>query len=357
MARSRRDRPERTQKSSAKPAAKPQGKKPDTKPEPAPKKARGKAAAEPLQFHRLCLRIPDHTQEEQAKITESVKALGLIEPIVLLDGEILDGRGRYRACLEAKVAPRFVDWWSLPESTTMTPEEYVLAKNFDRRNLDDAGCLVVFANYLRGEPSKPDAWFVKHLHLAPATVKKMRAELDATGEVPDPGYRTSADGAVRPTSHAKAKEGDKRKKEPDKKKGDYPAAPPDAGDAWEPGADEASDLAAADAHKAEFTESGDRVPAHLADVFGDPFYKDAAEVMRRWARHVRSRPDTYVRLVHNKAFLEHLRNATKALEFSAPCRVCDDCDGNGTTGNGPCDECLTTGWVSQGEAEAKEFTQ
>lgn len=354
MARSRRNRPDRNPKPAEK-AEKNHKPKPDPKPAPA-KKARGKAADEPLQFHPICLRIPDHTPQEQANITESVKANGLIEPIVLLDGMILDGRGRYRACLEAKVSPRFVDWWSLPESTTMTPDEYVLAKNFDRRNLNDAGCKFVFTSYLRDEPSKPDSWFVKHLHLAPATVKKLRAELDATGEVPDPGYRTTADGAVRPTSHAKAKEGDKRKKEPEKKD-DYPAAPPDAGDAWEPGADEAADLAAADAHKAEFTDSGDRVPAHLADVFGDPFYKDATEVMRRWARHVRSRPDTYVRLVHNKAFLEHLKNAVKALEFSSPYCVCQNCDGSGTTGNGGCDECLTTGWVSQGEAEAKEFTE
>lgn len=361
MARSRRNRPEReakesTPKKNGRPAPKPAPPKEEPKPkgpERVKTKGKGKAAEERLTCHPVCLAIPKHDEPTLEGLTASIREVGLTDPIVLLDGQILDGRGRYECCLRAKVTPRFVDWRSLPESAVMTPLDFVLARNVHRRDLGDAGRTEAFRNVLTMEPSRPDSFFADHFRMAPATVKKMRAELDATGEVPDPGYRTMEDGTTRPARYEKHKEDDKRKKKPES----YPEPPPDAGDSWEPGADEEADRAAADAHKAEFTESGARVPAHLADIFGDPFYKDAADVMRRWTRHVKSRPDAYLRLLNGRAFLNHLQNAIKALEFASPYSVCEECDGTGTTGNGGCSECATTGWVSQGEAEAKEFTE
>lgn len=42
-----------------------------------------------------------------AELLESIKESGLELPILLCDGMILDGRNRYRACIEAGVAPEF----------------------------------------------------------------------------------------------------------------------------------------------------------------------------------------------------------------------------------------------------------
>lgn len=63
-------------------------------------------------------------------LAEDIRAHGLIEPIVLLDEQVLDGRNRLRACETAGVEPRFVEWEGVS-----SPTEYVLSANLHRRHL------------------------------------------------------------------------------------------------------------------------------------------------------------------------------------------------------------------------------
>ena len=71
----------------------------------------------------------------------SIAKNGLLEPIVMLDGAVLDGRNRLRACLGTKTPPRFVDY-----DKPMAAEEYVWAVNVERRHLtDDQKAAVVMA--------------------------------------------------------------------------------------------------------------------------------------------------------------------------------------------------------------------
>lgn len=65
-------------------------------------------------------------QELAADIAER----GLLEPITLLGGAVLDGRNRLRACALAKVEPRFTDW-----AGTGSPLAWVISKNVKRRHL------------------------------------------------------------------------------------------------------------------------------------------------------------------------------------------------------------------------------
>lgn len=69
-----------------------------------------------------------------AALVEDVRAHGLLEPIVLHDGLVLDGRNRLRACELAGVEPRFVEW--RPDG--MTPVEWVVSMNLHRRHLTTA---------------------------------------------------------------------------------------------------------------------------------------------------------------------------------------------------------------------------
>jgi hypothetical protein len=67
---------------------------------------------------------------ELATLTASVKAHGLLTPITLLDGKILDGRHRYHACLTARVVPTFAEY------SGNDPVGFVMAANLERRHLD-----------------------------------------------------------------------------------------------------------------------------------------------------------------------------------------------------------------------------
>jgi len=62
----------------------------------------------------------------------SIEQRGLLEPIVMLDGVVIDGRNRLRACLQSGVTPRFTNYeYSIPV------EEFIWTVNVDRRHLTD----------------------------------------------------------------------------------------------------------------------------------------------------------------------------------------------------------------------------
>ncbi len=103
-------------------------------------------------FHPLANLFPLIEGEAFEELVASIRENGQREPIILLDGRILDGRNRYRACLAAGVAPRLQ-----PLGEGVDPLRFVIDHNLRRRHLtDDQRRMVAarIANLGRGE--KPD---------------------------------------------------------------------------------------------------------------------------------------------------------------------------------------------------------
>ena len=86
-----------------------------------------------LPFHPAANLFPllEVESPEFGELVQDIREHGLLQPIVLCDGKILDGRNRYRACQHAGVEPRFVEW------SGDSPTAYVLSLNLHRRHLTD----------------------------------------------------------------------------------------------------------------------------------------------------------------------------------------------------------------------------
>lgn len=82
------------------------------------------------EFHPACLVFPPLPAAEFDALVADIAAHGLIHPIVMLDGLVLDGRNRLLACRQAGVQPRFTQWRG-----TGSPLAWAISANLQRRHL------------------------------------------------------------------------------------------------------------------------------------------------------------------------------------------------------------------------------
>lgn len=96
-------------------------------------------------IHPICKLMPEMTPAEYESLRKDVEKNGLLHPIVLHDGLILDGRHRYRACLDTGTEPRFETY------TGTDPAGLVWSENGTRRNLSTSQRALVAASFLEYE--------------------------------------------------------------------------------------------------------------------------------------------------------------------------------------------------------------
>lgn len=102
------------------------------------------------EFHPYASILPMLGQTELNELAADIQANGLREDVVLLDGKILDGRNRYKACGIARVEPRFREF-----NGDGDPIDYIVSVNFRRRHLtgsQKALAMGKIANLPRGNP-------------------------------------------------------------------------------------------------------------------------------------------------------------------------------------------------------------
>lgn len=88
-------------------------------------------------IHPLCDLFPPFSKERLEELAANIGKYGQQEPIVMLDGQVLDGKNREAAVLmNGGEPPDYVDFKSL--NCGMSAAEYVFCRNLARRDLDPA---------------------------------------------------------------------------------------------------------------------------------------------------------------------------------------------------------------------------
>jgi hypothetical protein len=83
----------------------------------------------PLDFHPLAALFPLIEGQDFEALVADIAAHGLLEPIVLYEGQILDGRNRYRACQRLHLPYAYVEYQG------QAPLDHVISLNVRRRHL------------------------------------------------------------------------------------------------------------------------------------------------------------------------------------------------------------------------------
>lgn len=102
--------------------------------------------------HILANVFPLLTDAAYVALVDDIQDNGLRDPIVLLDGAILDGRNRHRACIDAEVKPKFR---TLTESDG-DPLAFVISKNLIRRHLNESQRAMIAARLVGSAPRGGD---------------------------------------------------------------------------------------------------------------------------------------------------------------------------------------------------------
>jgi len=96
---------------------------------------------------------PAMSDGEYKNLVEDIRANGLLEPIYIYEGKVLDGWHRYKACLEAGVEPWFKECQG-------NPVKFWISKNIVRRHLTEsqrAAIAVELLPYLEKEARERQA--------------------------------------------------------------------------------------------------------------------------------------------------------------------------------------------------------
>lgn len=100
-----------------------------------------------LERHPLSFIFPALGVREMEELVEDIRVRGLLEPIRLYEGKVLDGWHRYLACQRLNVAPKFQQY------VGSDPVGFIWSKNGLRRHLSEsqrAICLVELVRWKNG---------------------------------------------------------------------------------------------------------------------------------------------------------------------------------------------------------------
>lgn len=146
-----------------------------------------------LPFHPLADFFPLMVGKEFKSLVNDIRDHGLREPIVVLEGQILDGRNRARACHDAGVEPKYMDF-----IVDGDPAAYVISTNIHRRHLTVRQRRTLAAKLLKADPSSSDRRIAAITKVSDKTAGAVRRDLEGRAEIPHVGAHTDTKGRKQP---------------------------------------------------------------------------------------------------------------------------------------------------------------
>ena len=141
--------------------------------------------AAPYEQHPFAAILPDMTPGQYRTLLQDIHRHGLLEPIVLFENKVLDGRHRLRACVEANVSARFVEF------DGKDPVSFVITRNIHRRHLNKGQLALAAARAAtlrKGQKSTNTAFAVtqgeaaEQFGVSADTIQRARVILERGGE-------------------------------------------------------------------------------------------------------------------------------------------------------------------------------
>jgi ParB-like chromosome segregation protein Spo0J len=124
-----------------------------------------------LELHHLCSIFPRMAGEEFKALKADIAANGLLHPITVYQGKILDGGNRYRACVELGLEPKTTEYEGA------VPVSFVLSENLHRRHLSPGQTASIVSNSQDWEQAQPACRPTKECNVAPLSTAADRAAI------------------------------------------------------------------------------------------------------------------------------------------------------------------------------------
>jgi len=152
-------------------------------------------------FHPLAKKYGgDINKNELEALAKSIKEKGQDHPIIVHEGKIIDGIQRYRACLRAKIEPRFEPYdVKRYGGTEKDIEAFIIIQNIQRRH-DSKRKRAFIRELLKADPTASNRKIAEAAKVDKNTVANQRRQMESTGEIPQLQKTTGKDGKTRTTT-------------------------------------------------------------------------------------------------------------------------------------------------------------
>src|SRR5215470_15601091 len=150
-----------------------------------------------LEYHPYADVFPLTEGKEFDDLVNDIKKQGLISPIVLYQGKILDGRNRYRAMLQLGFPRKRILKHCTERGDIENALNFVIGAIIRRRHLTTEQKRAALQALISANPQKSDRELAKDAGVSHPTVAKARAEGEATGKVLPVEARVGADKKTR----------------------------------------------------------------------------------------------------------------------------------------------------------------